>query len=287
MKLEEEYLNELNSVRQNGELLSEFSIDSSIDGNKNQIKRARILIALYNDLSSNDYPIVDFIFNEEKKLRKDIDSDIVDYEVDVLYLAADLLVRFDKVEDFWKFLDSKMVDFDSSIGFDTQYLLSFGVQRTIAYLNSSDHSQKQIALDTIGAYGETTKYYSEEDIDDWKNYRCNYFSVFKFPVEDEVDFSFQAKEYEYLKNILPDWMSKVERWTEDQHLTAMAIGRDLQMDQLRIMALKSYNEKFPNSVRIKMNQKEIEEIEGETSNVIVSNSKPAGSIAKLWNKWKG
>lgn len=133
MNLELKYRNELKLLRSDIHLLSEYSIDSALDKNRNQIKRNRILIALYNDCQPTDYEIVDSIFNEEKKLRKS-DWEIENYDVEVLYLSAFILTKFNEVEDIWKFIDSKTIDFDSSIGFDTEYLLSFGVSRVYEYL---------------------------------------------------------------------------------------------------------------------------------------------------------
>ena len=70
MKIEEKYRNQLKNLRDNIDLLSNYSIDSAENKNRNQINRNRILITLFNDWKSSDYEIVDFLFNEEKKLRK-------------------------------------------------------------------------------------------------------------------------------------------------------------------------------------------------------------------------
>lgn len=258
MKLEEKYRNNLNDLRHNLGLLSNFSIDSAKNKNWNQINRNRILIALYNDWKSSDYEIVDFIFNEEKKLRQS-NLEFENYEVDVLYLAAFILTKFNKIEDIWKFIDSKTTDFDSSIGFDTEYLLSFGVNRVINYLKEDQNSKSKLTdLVNINLLESN---YTQEEIDVWKIFKHQYFAVFEFPIKDEIDFSFQAKEYEHLETILPNWFEQKETWSENQNLTSIAICRELNLDKLRLDSLRNYNKKFSNSVRRKINNEEIAEIE--------------------------
>ena len=85
--------------------------------------------------------------------------------------------------------------------------------------------------------------------------------VFEFPIKDKVDFTFQAKEYNHLKDLLPDWLSNKNQWSEDQTLTSIAIGKELELDEFHLNSLKHYVKTFKNSVRIKMYQKEIAELE--------------------------
>ena len=200
MNIEERYINNLNDLRNNLSLLSNYSMDSAENKNRNQINRNRILIALYNDWKPSDYKIVDYLFNEEKKLRQS-NLETENYEVDVLYLASYILTKFNKVEDIWKFIDSKTTDFDSSIGFDSKYLLSFGVERVKKFLKEEENSKSKITdLVNINLLEPN---YTQEDIEDWKIYKHNYFAVFEFPIKDEIDFSFQAKEYKNLEKLLP------------------------------------------------------------------------------------
>src|SRR5688500_14039469 len=133
MNLEQKYKDELALLRNDLNLLPNYSIDLAQDNNRNQIKRNRILIGLYNDCRPSDHKIADFFFDEEKRLRAS-GLQVENYEVEVLYLSAFILTKFDQVSDIWKFIESKTTDFDSSIGFDTEYLLSFGVERVLNYL---------------------------------------------------------------------------------------------------------------------------------------------------------
>ena len=277
MNLEKSYKDELEKLRSDRTLLTGYSIDSATDNNRNQIKRNRILIGLYNDCQPSDYAIAKFLFCEEKELRKS-DQDVDEYEVEVLYLAAFILTKFDKVEDIWTFIDSKTTDFDSSIGFDTEYLLSYGIDKVKRYLIDSNHPNKELALKLTGVNSQTPPY-SQEEIDDWKRFKHEYFLVFEFPIKDEVDFSFQAKEYEHLKQLLPNWLANKDKWTENQTLTSIAIGRVLQIDEFHLDSLKHYVETFKNSVRLEMYKKDITELEGKLHTTMAIPNK--GFIAKL------
>jgi hypothetical protein len=259
MSLEQKYRDELKVLRSNPKLLSNYSINSAEDKNLNQIKRNRILIGLYNDCKSSDYEIADFIFNEEKTLRKS-NVEVEKYEVEVLYLSAFILTKFNRVDDIWKFIDSKTTDFDSSIGFDTEYLLSFGVDRVFKYLEQTDHPNKELGIKLVGS-DLLSASYTQEEIDDWKKFKHDYFLVYEFPIKDEVDFSFQAKEYEHLKTLIPIWKTKKNEWTENQNLTSIAIGRVLELDNFHLESLNHYVKTFKNSVRNDMYKKDIRELE--------------------------
>lgn len=255
MNLQEIYQNRLNKLRENPNLLNDLSIKSSKNNNYNQIERNKVLIALYNDIKTSDYDIVNFIFIEEKELRQS-NKTIDNYDVEVLYLTAYLLTKFNKTDDIWKFLDSKETDFDSSIGFDTEYLFSFGVDNVLEYLKQSDNPNKERLIELV-TEDNSNPFHSQEEINEWKNYKQHYFAVFEFPIKDEVDFAFQAKEYKYLKQLLPDWLLKKNEWTENQNLTSIGIGKELNLDDFLLDSLINYNNKFQNSVRIEMHKNEI------------------------------
>lgn len=199
MEIELSYINQLNELRKDSNLLSNYSIDSAQDKNWNQINRNRVLIALYNDCIASDYEIADFLFDQEKRLRQ-CDLEMDDYDIDVLYLAAFILTKFNRVEDIWKFLDAKNTDFDSSIGLDIEYLLSPGIEKVMEFLNSSNHPDKEAAIDLIT---ENLKYedYTPEEIEEWKVWKHEYFSVFEFPIKDQIEFASQARDYALLKQL--------------------------------------------------------------------------------------
>lgn len=261
INLEKSYIDELEKLRSDKTLLSNYSNESATDKNSNQIKRNRILIGLYNDCQHSDYEIANFLFNEEKELRQS-DQEIEEYEVEVLYLSAFILTKFNKVEDIWSFIDSKETDFDSSIGFDIEYLLSFGIDEVKKYLNDCNHPKRELALKLTGVSNQSPPY-SQEEINDWKRSKHEYFSVFEFPIKDEVNFSFQAKEYKRLKSLLPNWLSKKSEWTENQNLTSIAIGRILQLNEFHLESLKHYVNTFKNSVRNKMFKEDIVKLENK------------------------
>ena len=73
------------------------------------------------------------------------------------------------------------------------------------------------------------------------------FLVFKFPIKDEINFAFQANEYDYLKELLPNWLTNKDNWSENQTIRSITIGRVLQIDEFYLDSLKHYIETFKNS----------------------------------------
>ncbi|WP_281228284.1 hypothetical protein [Flavobacterium aquiphilum] len=285
MNLQEIYQNQLKELRENPNLLDNLSIESAKDNNYNQIARNKVLIAIFNDIKTSDYNIVNYIFIAEKELRQSKKS-IENYEVDVLYLAAYLLTKFNNIDDIWQFWNSKETDFDSSIGFDTEYLLSFGVDKVLEYLRLCDNPNKEKLIQLV-TVDNSTPIYTQEEINEWKNYKHQYFAVYEFPIKDEVDFAFQAKEYEYLKQLLSDWLLKKNEWTEYQNLTNIGIGKELKLDDFLLDSLINYNNKFQNSIRIEMHKNEIDALSKKLNrNISRETNKNDNNLIDRFLFWK-
>ncbi len=261
MDFEKEYVQEFNRLRIDNRLLEEYSLLKSTDSNKNQIKRNRILIALFNDIRTSDFRIVDFMFNEEEELRKSANK-VEGYEVDPLYLAAFLLTQIGNIDVIWKFIDTKRIDFDSSIGFDLEYLYAFGVEETVDFVRNSNHLNKEKAIRILGLNNPSLPF-TQNEIDEWKKWKSLYFSVFKFPIKDKINFAFQAKEYEELRKEVPNWMSRIDEWSEEQFINSITIGKILGIKELHLKALRGYVKRFDNPTRIKYYKKDIEKLESE------------------------
>ncbi len=285
LNLQEIYQNQLKELRENPNLLDNLSIESAKDNNYNQIARNKVLIAIFNDIKTSDYNIVNYIFIAEKELRQSKKS-IENYEVDVLYLAAYLLTKFNNIDDIWQFWNSKETDFDSSIGFDTEYLLSFGVDKVLEYLRLCDNPNKEKLIQLV-TVDNSTPIYTQEEINEWKNYKHQYFAVYEFPIKDEVDFAFQAKEYEYLKQLLSDWLLKKNEWTEYQNLTNIGIGKELKLDDFLLDSLINYNNKFQNSIRIEMHKNEIDALSKKLNrNISRETNKNDNNLIDRFLFWK-
>mgnify|MGYP003582935847 FL=1 len=186
MTIENKFQTELNAVRQNSNLLENYRFEKGV-GYSKHFDRLRLNIAMYNDFQQNDYYIATFLFQQELLWRKDENEQ--EGDVDNLYFSAFLLTRFENPEIIWAFIEAKNIDFDSSIGFDGEHLVSTGVRQTYNYLNTVDHPLKNEILEYIG-YSIDICEYSEEDIKQWKDFKKSYFSIYQSPLNDKIDFYF-------------------------------------------------------------------------------------------------
>jgi hypothetical protein len=207
MQLIENYQKQLDLVRQNPALLNDYRFDKDAPSS-NHYKRLRLNIALYNDLQPSDYEIAKFLFMEESKWRKAPK----DGEVDNLYFSAFILSLFKNPENIWIYHDTKNIDFDSSIGFDGEYLVAAGIEKTYAYLETTDHIHKKKLLEYIGETVDTCNY-SQEEIDEWEASTKNYFRCYSYPIPDEQYFLYATDEKELFLVKLPEWINQPRSWT--------------------------------------------------------------------------
>lgn len=84
-----------------------------------------------------------------------------------LYWCAFLLYLIGDPSDVPMMWHAKHLDFDTACGFDVQFLLGAGPQRTLAYL--SEHGYDDI-VEGLSAYPELN-----EDVREWRTFRQNYF----------------------------------------------------------------------------------------------------------------
>lgn len=210
MLLAEKYKNQLDLVRQNPDLLNNYRFDKDATSSKH-FERLRLNIAIYNDCKQSDFEIAKFLFTEESKWRKDAK----DGEVDNLYFSAFILTLFKRPEIVWLFFDTKNIDFDSGIGFDGEYLVAAGIEKTYKYLETIDNIHKQDLLEYIGKTADTCNY-PQEEIDDWINYKKQYFNCYTYPISDELYFLYTTNEKDLFLAQLPEWINQNRKWTYEE-----------------------------------------------------------------------
>ena len=169
MTLTEKYQNQLDLVRQNPNLLDNYRFDKDAP-NSNHFERLRLNIAIYNDFKQTDFELVKFLFNQEKEWRKVVD----DGEVYNLYFCAFVLTFFNKPEIIWAFFEAKHIDFDSGCGFDGEFLVAVGIEKTYAYLQTTTHPDSQAMLKYTKELVEESDY-TDEHIEEWKAHKREYF----------------------------------------------------------------------------------------------------------------
>jgi hypothetical protein len=210
LQLTEKYKNQLDLVRQNQNLLDNYRFDKNAVSS-NHFERLRLNIAIYNDFKPSDFEIAKFLFTEESKWRKDAK----DGEVDNLYFLAFILTQFKRPEIVWLFFDTKNIDFDSGIGFDGEYLVSAGIEKTYEYLETTDNIHKQDLLKYIGETVDTCNY-SQEEIDDWTNSKKEYFNCYTYPIADELYFLYSTNEKDLFLAKLPEWVNQNRKWSYEE-----------------------------------------------------------------------
>lgn len=213
MTITKTYQQTLDQIRQNPALLDQYRFEKDASDSKD-FDRLRLNIAIYNDLRQTDFEIAKFLFEQEKEWRKVV----VDEGVDNLYFSAFLLTLFNNPAVVWLFLETKYIDFDSSIGFDGQYLLAAGIETTYRYLETVDHPDKQRLLKYIGPTAEAC-FYTQKEIEDWKAGKKDYFQDYQYPIENEIDFLYSTNEKQLFLEALPGWINAQGNWTRDNSLT--------------------------------------------------------------------
>lgn len=216
MTITQTYQQTLDEIRQNPTLLDQYRFDRDAPDSKH-FDRLRLNIAIYNDLRQTDFEIVKFLFEQEKEWRK-LDTSGAKGEVDNLYFSAFVLTLFNNPAVVWLFLETKFIDFDSSIGFDGQYLIAAGIETTYQYLETVDHPDKQRLLKYIGTTVKTC-FCTQEELADWKAGKKAYFHDYQYPIENEIDFFYLTREKQCFLDALPGWIHAQYNWTLANSLT--------------------------------------------------------------------
>ncbi|MFG2004239.1 hypothetical protein ACGFNU_34275 [Spirillospora sp. NPDC048911] len=123
---------------------------------------------LLDDIDPHDvgeqHALLREIFQAEMRQRPDTGGDEF---FENLYHCAFLLYLIGDPSDVPMMWQAKHLDFDTSIGFDVQFLLGAGVKATLDYLNA--HGRADIAQ-ALAEYEETS-----EDLHEWEAFRRDYF----------------------------------------------------------------------------------------------------------------
>jgi len=209
------YLKKLNDVRSNTNLLNNYSFHLN---KSNHYERLKLNIALANDFNRDDYHISKYLFEQEFEWRKSQNYfEEESGEVDNLYFSALVLSRYNQPETIIKFIQTKSIDFDSQIGFDSEYLFTNGITNTYEYALTCEEETKELIYKQIGNDAHKSGF-SEEDIENWKGFKHEYFENYMIPVKNEMWFLYSVKEKEVLQNVYEKWVIDKKDWTiEDVH----------------------------------------------------------------------
>lgn len=205
------YIEELNAIRNDKRVLSEYRFTKD---KPNHFARLKINIALFNDFRETDFEIAKYLFEQESIWRKS-ENYYDNGEVDNLYFAALLVSKYQKPEMVIKFFETKMIDFDSGIGFDGEFLLSNGKEETFKYLSES---KDEIAKEIYKHIGNSIENcgYKDDEIKIWRDFKHQYFKDYILPVEDPMWFLYSMNEKELLKSNFQKWIDSNDEWNENK-----------------------------------------------------------------------
>jgi len=228
-----EYINELNEVRKNPALLSNYEFENR---HSNHYNRLKLNIAMFNDFRYSDYLIAKFLFEQESNWRKSDDYYETGY-FDNLYFSAFLVSKYKQPEIIVNFWNTKMIDMDTGTGFDGEFLVSIGISETYKYLRNSERPNKDDILAYIGI-SENECQYTETRLNQWRDFKIEYFKDYILPIEDPLWLLYSVRENEILKDIFEDWINSTEEWDDSRRIKYWTISNHLQDIENEIKSIR-------------------------------------------------
>lgn len=240
----DKYIKELNAIRGNKNLLDKYRFTND---KSNHFERLRINIALFNDFKKTDFWIAKYLFEQESIWRKS-EIDYNNEDVDNLYFSALLVSKYRRPEMVIEFFEAKMIDFDSAIGFDGQFLLSNGKEETFKYLSESKNEIVEEIYKYIGRSIENCGY-NDNDMKVWRDFKYQYFKDYIMPIENPMWFLYSMNEKEFLKDNFQKWIESNDEWNEDsihRFITFSEYLDDRENQIKSLMMILKYNKESEN-----------------------------------------
>lgn len=258
MDVEKNFLDELNLVRADLDLLTQYQFDHNAENSKH-FDRLRLNIAIYNDLRLSDFQIVDFLFQQEMAWRMSPDYFQGNENVDNLYFCAFLLSQFGKPEIVLNFAKTRNIDMDSGSGFDSAYLLAVGIEKTYQFLESLDTKEKEDIFFDVGDSIETC-YFSQDDLDEWKTHKEKHFENNLFPIKNLMKFLYQTNQKTLFSEQFQVWLKSQTVWNEDNSQEYLIFARYLNDKKHLIDALKLMIQHSRHDFLVEIYQNEINQL---------------------------
>lgn len=231
--LSEKYAFYLNAIRINPLLLENLTAER--DGHVTITDRLRISIALFNDLRMDDYGLVKFLYTEELKAKKKHGRK---HGLTGLELLGFMLAKFKNPEDAWLLYEGYGMDKAMRI----ESVLAVGTAILSVYLKGRKHKNTNWLLRLVDPPKGNLLKYSQKDIEDWTEHQEERFSIFKFPLENEIDFAEFMQEKERIAELLPQWVSRQTTWTPENLLRYLFYAQEYSNDvETEIQALEIFN----------------------------------------------
>jgi len=133
----------------------------------NAMARRQLAWALQEDFQATDAPLLRFTLEEEVKWREEDPWQGVGETLEIL---GALTAKERDVRDVWLLARAKRANFDTACGFDLFHVFAAGIEKTIAYVQSSDHPARQEVLDVL-LDEQGAAQCSDEDLQRWRDSR--------------------------------------------------------------------------------------------------------------------
>jgi len=217
----EKHIKVLDDIRNGNINIDEFAYQEGTDSNGflydvNSLKRYRLLIAMQYSRKKSDEFFLKYLIDSELKMHRYAPFQGL---YSSMNLNAYLLSQFNRPEYALIFLRVKQANFDTHCGFDLQYLLSAGIERTYDYINSLKNEDED-KLSFFELAGETKEecYFSEAEIEKWKACLDKlYPEEYKFEhIKEEIQLAIELEEYDILKEKVNQWSQSISTWTINQ-----------------------------------------------------------------------
>lgn len=133
----------------------------------NAVLRLQLAWALQREGTASDAPLLRFALEEEVKWREEDPWQGVGETLEIL---AACTAQLRDVQDVWMFVRAKRANFDTECGFDRRHVLAAGVAKTLDYLQSSDHPDREAAIALLlDEHGNPL--FDEHDLNSWHRRR--------------------------------------------------------------------------------------------------------------------
>lgn len=130
----------------------------------NAERRYAILLALQYDLRPEDVSLVRHLV-EQEALRHEREPFQGLYSA--LRLAGYLLASYRMVEHVWVFAQAKRANFDTFLGFDLEYLVSAGIEPTLAHVRAAESHPLRTQVEEWLVRDGAQCVFTEEDMTGW------------------------------------------------------------------------------------------------------------------------
>lgn len=187
--------------------------DDGDEEDVNELARYRLLIALQYDPQPDDEPLLRRLMEEEIKMHANADYQGLYYS---LRVVASLLVRFRNPENIPLFICAKLSNFDTHAGFDYQYIISAGLEKSFEYVQTQSPDWAERFYDFMGPSLEEC-YLEPDELDYWNDYiREDFGPEMKFEsIEDEIYLAGELQEEEFEAQKIREWLAIPREWNKD------------------------------------------------------------------------